>query len=548
MTAGESDGTDGVTFRSIRMSAFPAMPDLLARTRAALPGRWLPVLFLLGVFAAHRGLAQNFDTGSSDRMREMDRAMIFFPPTPPPLGRLFSRASVVSDGGRARGAPRELADYINEFFYAPLSTRLARNDLPEKLREKLNAYRQTRGTLQAELRAELARLREADPAARQTALEALGRRQTPALADLEKSAEQLRTELIVSGSGWSDLRTWHLGEKNQRGDSPAEIAQVMRAAAYYQAGLSTAQRRLLREISLELALATDNATSAAAAQPHLFFSPEPARVLLPDNLPAPLAEKIAAYQTQKSALKKELYDAVYAQDRATFGFTRNNALQSLAAKHATRLAALDRLAEEIRLGLAFVPEPPSPTASLRSPFPPVLTARTLALAERQRDLQREIVAKLDALAPRAAALSMVFSYAVESESIRITFVPRRSFRGGPPENLEKIGALRQEIDEIAAEVNPQLAALVKEGEAIRAQAASSLGDATPRAVDTAFLALARFIAQGESEDAYREYRLALFEPGLSPEQRRLLFAAAVAKLELPLPRGELQPTFRAQSW
>ena len=49
----------------------------------------------------------------------------------------------------------------------------------------------------------------------------------------------------------------------------------------------------------------------------------------------------------------------------------------------------------------------------------------------------------------------------------------------------------------------------------------------------------------ETESVYREYRQALFEPGLSPEQRRLLFDGAIERLELPLPRGEMQPFLRS---
>jgi len=37
----------------------------------------------------------------------------------------------------------------------------------------------------------------------------------------------------------------------------------------------------------------------------------------------------------------------------------------------------------------------------------------------------------------------------------------------------------------------------------------------------------------------RDYRNAMLQPGLSPEQRRLLFDGALQKLALPLPRGEL---------
>ena len=40
---------------------------------------------------------------------------------------------------------------------------------------------------------------------------------------------------------------------------------------------------------------------------------------------------------------------------------------------------------------------------------------------------------------------------------------------------------------------------------------------------------------------YSDYQVAVFEPGLSPEQRRLLFDLAVEKLALPLPAGEILP-------
>jgi hypothetical protein len=39
-------------------------------------------------------------------------------------------------------------------------------------------------------------------------------------------------------------------------------------------------------------------------------------------------------------------------------------------------------------------------------------------------------------------------------------------------------------------------------------------------------------------DKYRDYQAAVLMPGLSPEQRSLLFGAAVEDLALPLPAGE----------
>ena len=49
------------------------------------------------------------------------------------------------------------------------------------------------------------------------------------------------------------------------------------------------------------------------------------------------------------------------------------------------------------------------------------------------------------------------------------------------------------------------------------------------------------LQQLETWRSYRNYQIAVFEPGLSPEQRRLLFDLALEKLSLPLPAGEIPP-------
>ena len=48
-------------------------------------------------------------------------------------------------------------------------------------------------------------------------------------------------------------------------------------------------------------------------------------------------------------------------------------------------------------------------------------------------------------------------------------------------------------------------------------------------------------AAEENSEAYRDYRSAVFEPGMSIEQRRLLFGHALMELKLPLPPGDMQP-------
>jgi hypothetical protein len=48
-------------------------------------------------------------------------------------------------------------------------------------------------------------------------------------------------------------------------------------------------------------------------------------------------------------------------------------------------------------------------------------------------------------------------------------------------------------------------------------------------------------SQQETWQRYRDYDTAVYEPGLSPEQRRLLYADALVQLDLPLPRGSKNP-------
>ena len=469
------------------------------------------------------------------------RSVIFFPPVPPPLDRPVSHLAAPQPAQLT--PPAELALFVNEVFYAPLSTRLARNDLDDKLRQRLASYRTTRTVLQDELRSALARVRDAEPSVRQSALEILGRQQAQRLTELEKTAERLREDLVTAEYNWSALREWHLGEAETRGDSPLEASQVIRAYAFYHPGLLAAQRGLLREIALEITLAAGDTAAAAAAQPFLFFSPEMARVQLTDDLPAALALRVAEYQTKKSALKKELYDAVYEQEGASF--LRGNTLKAVADRQVPRLAALEKLAEEIRHSLAGLLAPPR--AGEHSPMPPVLTARVADLLRNRTSLVKDTQAMVEDLRRRilASGAPIQVTYSFDASGLKFTVQPRRSFRDRPTGalklTLESVGL---EMSALAADFGRRFADLANETEAIRHDAAESLGHAEAPAVDAALAEAVRFAALQETDDAYRDYRTAVFEPGLSPEQRRLLFGRALLELDLPLPQGARQPTLR----
>jgi hypothetical protein len=498
---------------------------------------------LTSVLAA---FAQDSGFPDSRPPRMSERVPIFFPPSPPPLGRALPRGAPPS--GRLAASP-ELASHVNELYYPQLATRLATNSLPAKLRAQLDEYLAAKHALQAELRAELERIRALVPAERETALAAFARRQAAPLAALDSSAEQLRRDLIVSDKTWGALRQWHLGDREQRGFSPLEIAQVMRAYAYYQDGLLPAQRRLLREIALELQSAGDSTVSATANQPYLFFPPEPARVLLPDDIPADVAAKIALYQTRKSALKKELYDAVFNHDGQSFRFLRGNTLKALAERQAARLVELDTLAEEIRRGLAVMPE--AAAVAERTPLPPVLHNRLAALLREVGSAQKEAAEKVDSILAEARGLPMQATYRFETDGLKFVVIPSRLGRGsGPPaeDAQARIAAVRERVAAVANDYGRRLAEFINERDAIRTEVAQTLNTAKADRIDTALNTAMRVATARETEDVYREYRIALFQPGLSAEQRRLLFDSVIEKLELPLPRGELQPMMRAPTW
>jgi hypothetical protein len=513
---------------------------------------WARVVFIAGLASSPLSQAQ-FDT---PRTVPSDRDIaapiftpvpIFFPINPPPLDRPVSR--LAPSTGQTIAPPGELGSYVTEPFYAVLSTRLIRHTLDDKKRQKLDAYRVTRDALLEELQTELTQVRDAAPATRRTTLTRLAQRQTPRLAELEVTAEQLRSEFATSENDWSALREWRLGQRQQRGDSPAEIGAVMRASAFYQAGLAPAQRLLLREIAIEVTSGADDAVAATARQPYLFFSPALSRVILPDDVPAEIAAKVAAFETKKSTLKKELFDVISAQDGATFAFSRTAAVKSLAERQAPALAQLKSLADEIRDGLVqfpgLSPKPP------QSPLTPVLTEQTMAIVQARSALQKATREKIDAITAEVPPdYPVAFATTIDSQGVKVRLVPRvGAGRGRPSPNDPLLAKITTRINEVGEEHRQRQEEFNRVIEELRGDVGRVLGqNATPKQIDEALDGVIRYNAQRENTEGYRDYRVAVFEPGLSPEQRRILLGGALRKLDLPLAGGERQPTRRPASW
>jgi hypothetical protein len=461
---------------------------------------------------------------------------IYFPPAPPALGEPIPVN--LTRGSLAKFAPPSvLASYVYEPFYAPLSPLLFSENLDRRRREKLDGYRAARTTALEALRTKLDSLRNADADARRQALATFADEQAPALAALEATAEELRSNFVnggffESGSDWNDTRQWRLGD-NTRWESTADEIKVMTAAAFFQDGLSPAQRRLLRELAMELSdslQAPGADISLDAPGPFFYFAPEMARIRLPVNLPPEVSTKIVAYQAQKAALKAELREMLYKQDRTLFDFKRVAALKVLAEQQAGRLAALEQLAEEIRVGLAPLPNPASPPAL---PLPQELSVRISNYLGQKSEWQRLMQAKLEEL--RAEFPEDRVEYVREGMGLAIQIVGNR--RSSAEINARRTTAMAN-LASFNSVQNDRYLALTRDKEVLRADVlkavTSALSGPGSKSIDQLLRQYAYAFGQQERWERYREYEIATLQPGLSAAQRRLLFGAAMEKLDLPL--------------
>ncbi|MEO5958790.1 MAG: hypothetical protein ABIR80_06715, partial [Opitutaceae bacterium] len=404
-------------------------------------------------------------------------------------------------------------------------------------RRRVERYRDDQAALAGELRAELSRVREEAPASRLRALETLAQRQKPRLADLDERAEQLRKDLTESDSGWDDLRDWHLGVPERTGFSPPEAAAVMKGAAFYLPHLHPLQRGLLREIAFETSLAGQEARDAAS---FVFFSPELVRIRIPGDLSPAAAETFAAYQTSKARLKKELYDAISEQDQPGLNLARGKKLRALAERQAPEIAALEAAAENFRRQLPAEYGPPAP----QSVLPAALFDRVVSWRQATTVLRREIMDKVQALgAPYLKTLRLLPSF--DEHVLKINALPSRG--GGPPLSQRERDALQAAINPIAAEYASRYAIFADQKDAIDAEIGRAIGSNQSKAIAAAFNDVARISSQYALTAARDDYRAAVFEPGLSSAQRRLLLSAAMQEFGLRLPGGEKQPVGRMKS-
>lgn len=465
--------------------------------------------------------------GPGERAPFIPVRFTFFPPGPPTLGSPVPNQKGTSrHQGKALDAPEDLASEVGENFYPALGTRLWEDKLPSTLAQRLQKHRATRAALVHELLDELTTADLAEPAVREKHLREFAARQTPRIAAWEEEAEELRADL-VGGKGlgasfnWNLDRIWRLRQTAFQSPQQEAFAErlVLRAAAYYQNGLGTEQRWLLREIELEL----EQRTLA------MFFSPGTARLELPASLPAAIRAKIAGYNGEREALKGELREAVVASDVLSER-ARTAALRKLTERQWPRLVALEATAEEIRRALAGLPPPPPP--KLPPPLPQELVARIDAYKRDRVALNAELYGQLSGLfrsrSSRGGGLPDPAAFRAERSRLIEEF---RALHAERYADLERrAAALRNELDTLAR-------VLVDPETGKPTDAAALMRDYNA--------AMLEFEALGRREVIYSDYETAMLQPGLSVEQRRLLFSAALVRLSQPLPSGRRMPNGEA---
>ncbi|MBI2498152.1 MAG: hypothetical protein HYV75_09690 [Opitutae bacterium] len=124
--------------------------------------------------------------------------LLVAPPVPPALGEPIPARQTQAAMAKF-SPPAMLTGFVYEPFFMPLSPLLFSEDLSRSRREKLSTYRATRAAALDALRAKLDSLRSATPEHRQGELAAFAREQTPGLAELERTAEEMRANYVDGG-------------------------------------------------------------------------------------------------------------------------------------------------------------------------------------------------------------------------------------------------------------------------------------------------------------------------------------------------------------
>jgi hypothetical protein len=466
----------------------------------------------------------------------------FFPPVPPPLE---SEIPILAPLESGPPADPELSAFVGDIFYPFLGVRLAYGEVSKALRAHILAYRGAKVALEVALHSRILELKDADEAARETQLAALAAQQAPRISELEATADKILSELrqirvLGMPVEYTDLYAkpeWRVLAAGDTPSSPPEIhaqAEAVRGFAFYEPGLTAAQRHLFFEESIELYDRSRGMPSDIGPGFRLlYFSPEGTRIRIPATLPDSLERKIAEYTSAKNTLKAEARDAL----RRSTEFSpdsRMDAMAKVGADQVPKFAALDLKAEEIRRDLAALPNPPGPPTA--PSLPADLTARIYAYRMHKVELLRKLRSMLASPTPALPAnhQSQDLPNPVEGALAWM--------HDGSSRTEVQSTELRVSVGEFDRLQTELIEALNKEENGIREQLAvyarATNGPSDRKSINDLLRDFEDARQRQEIWDKYKDYQTAALMPGLSAGQRRLLFDAAVEELNLPLPSGD----------
>ncbi len=458
--------------------------------------------------------------------------ILFLPPLAPALGLELREIIPVESGPPAA---HELVPFVSEVFYPQLALKLAANELPDATRARLLEYRDRKFEEQARIRRAVFRSDDGSGAAEESRPGA-----SSAIRDLDAAAARLAAEMLPAASSLLPhfdpgvAYTGKVGPPEATPDDAAGLrreADHLRGCSYFIPVLSIDQRRLLLEAAADLEEMSDAKLATLRIPPGLKtlgFSPEPARILIPENLPPDLRGDTEAYLSAKKALKDQLRAAV---SRYTLNVGHStDELVLLARGEAPLIAACEEMADRLRGRLGRLTDPPS-----RGPTPltPDLETRIAAYRRHKLETLRELRNLL------AASPTAVPGEPDEALAANAWLHDGRSTAEIRASNLR---VSVEQFDRLQTEL---IAALRTEESAIRESLATYIRGRRPSGDTKTVNDLLRdFEAAREREERrerYADYRAATFAPGLSRDERRILFDAALENLGLPLPTGLPEP-------
>ncbi|HWA24815.1 MAG TPA: hypothetical protein VG734_04000 [Lacunisphaera sp.] len=408
-----------------------------------------------------------------------------------------------------------LAACAADTYFMAYTSLLRQDAWSDKRAKRLEAILTTRKELAGELRAALAKSAALPPAECTALLAGLARAQTTALQALEAEEESIRLDLTTRGAfrRYEDgirLRLSGIG-----GPQLSPVAIVLLSAAQFDAGLSAVQRELLQGAVQELTQTGHEATASFS------FWPARARLPLPPDLPADFAAGLQEVRLLKQQLVEEMITVL---DR-NHDDARSAALADLAARQAPAFARLDDLADRLRPRLAPFYAPVAVPATVA---PDTLLLQAERAFARKSALQYRVNAAMRELRRHAPDDRIELVQQGASPAIVFTVTQASKLTAAEKDALENlIKAFNGELERRTRILTTDSQNLQKSLREYRDKTLQNPG------ANLAQLAasLRETLAARENERLYRDYRAAVFQAGLSPEQRRLLLRETLAEIE-----------------